>query len=149
SNEDSGPQGQGAPEEQREHKRIYREAMQSPCGAGAVFVFVLNPEGHVIDGMDVAHASRRDALAQMLKGVVQKLNTSPGPPVVKPAPQSQPPPQDPDSLLLHLTARSLRKVAPWGMVPAENWIVLSAEEWHGLVRHERLQVGSSWTIQDA
>jgi hypothetical protein len=149
SNEDSGPQGHGAAEEREEHIRIYREAMTSPCGAGAVFVFILNPAGHVIDGLDVARASRGNALAEMLQGVVKKLNTNPGPPVLKPTAQSQPPPHDADSLVLHLTARSYRKVFPWGEFPAENWIILRRPEWSTLLPSGEVKVGSSWPIEDA
>jgi hypothetical protein len=148
SNEDSGPQGTGAPEEKAEHIRIYREAMRSPCGAGAVFVFVLDPEGHVIGGMDAAHASRGNALVQMLQGVVDKLHTTAGPPAVKPTPQSQPPRAEGSSLVLHLTARSFRKVAPWGEVPGENWIVLSRVESEALLPSGEWKVGSSWSVPD-
>jgi hypothetical protein len=149
SNEDSGPQGRGVQQERAEHIRIYREATKSPCGAGAVFVFILDPEGRVIDGLDVAHASRGNALAEMLQAVVQKLHTSPGPTLVKPIPQSEPPASDPDSLVLHLTARSLGKVFPWGQFPAENWIVLKRAEWQRLLPPTEVKVGSSWTLPDA
>lgn len=148
SNEDSGPQGSGPADEKAEHLRIYREAMRSPCGAGAVFIYILNPEGHVMDGLDVARASRGNALAETLQGIVQKLHTSPGPPLVKPTPQSQPPNHDPDSLVLHLTARSLRKISSWGEVPAEDWIVFSPAEWQNLLPSGQVRVGSSWTIQE-
>jgi hypothetical protein len=149
SNEDSGPQGRGAPQERAEHIRIYREAMKSACGAGAVFVFILDPEGRVIDGLDVAHASRGNTLAEMLQAIVQKLHTSPGPTLLKPMPQSEPPSSDPDSLVLHLTARSFGKAFPWGQFPAENWIVLKHLEWQRLLPSEEAKIGLSWTLPDA
>jgi hypothetical protein len=149
SNQDSGPQGHGSAEEQAEHIRIYREAMRSPCGAGAVFVFILNPEGQVIGGMDAAHASRGNALVQMLEDAVQKLHTIPGPPLVQPTPQSLPPSSDASTLVLHLTARSFRKVAPWGEVPAENWIVLSRTEWQELLPPQDLKAGLPWSLPKA
>jgi hypothetical protein len=148
SNEDSGPQGHGAEEERAEHIRIYREAMKSPCGAGAVFVFILDPGGRVINGLDVAHASRGNTLAEMLQGVVKKLNTSPGPTLVKPTAQSQPPNSEADALVLHLTSRSFGKVFPWGGIPAENWIVLNRAEWQRLLPSEKVKVGLSWTLPD-
>jgi hypothetical protein len=67
---------------------------------------------------------------------------------VKPTPQSQPPSHDASLLVLHLTARSLRKVPAWGEVPAEDWIVLTAAEWRSLLPSDQLRVGSTWTIQE-
>jgi hypothetical protein len=129
--------------------RIYKEAMSSPCGSGAVFVFILDPAGHVIDGLDAARAARGNALAETLQAVVKKLDTHPGPPVVKPTPQSQPPAHDADSVVLHVTTRSFRKVFPWGVLPAENWIVLKPGEWSTLLPSRgKIAVGSAWAIQD-
>jgi hypothetical protein len=76
SNEDSGPQGSGPSEEKAEHLRIYREAMRSPCGAGAVFVYILNPEGHVIDGLDVARGSSGDTLAKVLRKLYKSFTSN-------------------------------------------------------------------------
>jgi hypothetical protein len=149
SNQDSGPQGRGAPEETAEHVRIYREAMQAPCGAGAVFVFILNPAGQVMDGLGVSQASQGSTLAEKLEGVAHKLHTDPGPPVVKPAPQARPPHRDADSLVLHVTTRAGRKTFPWGAFPAENWIVLSRTESGNLIPAGEVKVGTSWTVEEA
>lgn len=148
SNEDTGPRGRGAREEIAEHVRIYQQGMNSPCGAGAVYVFILNPQGQVIDGMDVAHATRGDALAEMLEKTAHSLHTAPGAAVIAPAPQSQPPRHEPDSLVLHLVARGSRTGFPWRMFPAENWIVLRRAEWSNLLPSGNINVGSSWSFNE-
>jgi len=149
SNEDTGPRGRGAQEEIAEHVRIYQQAMHSPCGTGAVYVFILNPQGQVIDGMDVAHANQGDALARMLEKTVQNLHTAPGAALVKPVPQSRPPQHDADAVVLHLIARGSKAAFPWRVFPAENWIVLERGEWMDLLPPGHAVVGSSWALSGA
>lgn len=147
SNEDSGPRGQGSAQERAEHIRIYGEASKQACGAGSVYVYILNPEGKVIDGMHVGRANQGDALAEMLGKVVQNLHTVSGPPVIAPAPQSRPPGYQADSLVLHLTARGSHRGVPWREFPGENWIVLSRGEWMSFLSSGDVKVGSSWTLK--
>jgi hypothetical protein len=147
SNEDSGPRGQGSPQEKAEHIRIFKEASKQSCGSGSVYVYILNPEGQVIDGLHVARATQGDTLAEMLENVAQNLHTVPGPPVVPPAPRSRPPSYQTDSLVLHLTARGSHAGVPWRQFPAENWIVLNRAEWMSFLPSGEIKAGSSWAIR--
>lgn len=148
SDEDSSPRGHGPEQEKAAHIRIYQEASKKPFGTGAVYVFILNPEGEVIDGMDVAHANRGDALLTMLKRNTEKLHTTPGPPVIPPTSQSRPPKHPGDALVLHLVARGSLKAFPWREFPGENWIVLSRSEWMSLLPRD-VTPDSSWNLTDA
>jgi hypothetical protein len=146
--QESGPGGRGPAEEKAELRRIYIEGKQSPCGAGTVWVYILNPDGHVIDGAHVAQVAHGDALAAMLQRAAQNLHTVPGPPVVAPTPQSRPPDYQSDSLVLHLIARGSRTASSWRAFPAENWIVLSQAEWMSILPSGNVKVGSSWAFDE-
>lgn len=148
SDEDSAPRGHGPESEKSEHIRIYREASKKPFGAGAVYVFILNPQGEVIDGIDVAHATQGDTLEKMLTRVVENLHTPSGAPVITPTQQSRPPSHPPDSLTLHLVANGTLHAYPWREFPGENWIVLSRAEWMSLLAPD-VKPESSWALSDA
>jgi hypothetical protein len=148
SDEDSSPRGHGPEQEKAAHIRIYQEALKKSFGAGAVYVFILNPQGEVIDGMDVAHANQEDALLRMLKRTIEKLHTTPGPPVIAPTNQSRPPKHPADALVLHLVARGSLRAFPWREFPGENWILLSRSEWMSLLPHD-VTPDSSWSLNDA
>jgi hypothetical protein len=148
SDEDSSPRGHGPQQEKVAHIRIYQEASKKPFGTGAVYVFILNPEGEVIDGMDVAHASQDGALLGMLKGTIEKLHTTPGKPIITPSTQSRPPQHPADALVLHLVARGSLKAFPWREFPGENWILLSRSEWMSLLPRD-VTPDSSWSLNDA
>jgi hypothetical protein len=148
SDEDSSPRGHGPEEEKAAHIRIYQEASKKPFGAGAVYVFILDPQGEIIDGIDVGHATQGDALLSVLKRTIEKLHTTPGPPVIAPANQSQPPKHPADALVLHLVARGSLKAFPWREFPGENWIVLSRSEWMSLLPRD-VTPASSWNLNDA
>lgn len=148
SEQESGPHGAGSSEEKAEHMRIFKEAVREPCGAGTVHVYILNPRGQVIDGLHVAEATHGNALAEMLEKAVQDLHTVPGPPVVTPTPQSQPPKFQSDSLVLRLTARGSREGSAWRKFPGENWIVLSRENWTNILPPADAKVGSTWSLNE-
>lgn len=147
SDEDSAPRGHGPQSEKSEHIRIYKEATRKPFGAGAVYVFILNPQGEVIDGLDVAHATQGDTLQKMLIRTVEKLHTPSGAPVITPTRQSRPPAHASDSLTLHLVARGSLRAYPWREFPGENWIVLSRAEWMSLLPGN-VRPGFSWRLSD-
>jgi hypothetical protein len=148
SDEDSSPRGHGPEQEKAAHIRIYQEALKKPFGAGAVYVFILDPQGEVIDGMDVAHANQEDALLRMLKRTIEKLHTTPGAPIIAPTNQSRPPKHPADALVLHLVARGSLKAFPWREFPGENWILLSRSEWMSLLPRD-VTADSSWSLNDA
>jgi hypothetical protein len=146
--EESGPRGNGPASEKAELRRIYMEARQSPCGAGDVYVYILSPDGKVIDGGAVSQVTHGDALATMLERDSQSLHTVFGPPVVPPSPQSYPPDHPSDSIVLHLIAKGTATVFPWREFPAENWIILSHDEWTTILPPNGAKVSSSWTLND-
>lgn len=149
SEQETGPRAPGSSAEKAEHIRIMKESVRMPCGAGIVHVYILNPQGQVIDGLQVAQATHGDALEEMLQKTVQDLHTTPGRPVVMPTPQSRPPQYQPDSLVLHLTARGSQQGSAWRKFPGENWIVLSRAEWTAILPPSDAKVGSTWPLNDA
>jgi hypothetical protein len=106
----------------------------------------LAPDGRILDCSGYSNASTADPVIELLESTIQELKTAPGKPLVKPVPLSVPPKTEPDSLVLHLTARYLPSGGVWGRVPAENWIVLKQGEWRKLLPPEDAQVGMSWDI---
>ena len=106
------------------------------------------PGGEPLGGMGVAEATVNGTnLLNMLNGMVKKLGNPPGEPVVKPAPQSVPPDAPADSLVLHLSARGATRGTNYRMFPAENWIVLSKQQWAGLLPPGEAKINGSWTIE--
>src|SRR5581483_10953947 len=67
------------------------------------------------------------------------------PPVVKPQPQSGPPPGTPDSLTLHLVSRGDDR-GSWGEFPAANWILLSRKEWWKVLPAGEPKAAQTWTL---
>jgi hypothetical protein len=145
SNEDYGPNGAALPAEKAEYTRIYHETLDAHLSAGTVHVYLLKPDGHVLDSMHVAQASETNRLAPMLERAIQTLETPVGRPLVPPGAQSAPPNSAPGSLVLHLTARALT-TGSWHEFPAENWIVLDRTQWTKLLPPGAATVGASWTI---
>jgi len=68
--------------------------------------------------------------------------------LVAPAPQSAPPKCAPDSLVLHLTSRSLDGRGAWNDFPVEDWIVLSHDECAKLLPGGKSRVGDSWRVDE-
>jgi hypothetical protein len=113
---------------------------------GTVHVYVVAPDGHLFESMHVAAAARTDKLVALLDRAVQKFRPTPGPPVLKPGQQSQPPKHQSDALVLHLIARGNNQ-GSWREFPGENWIVLSRPEWTKLLPVET-KVGVSWEFEE-
>jgi hypothetical protein len=98
----------------------------------------------------------------MLERSVAKLKAPAGGPLVKPAPQSRPAAAPADALVLHVTARYLRKKgdelvplgaeahrgesrnAGWGAMPGEDWVVLPKAESAKLLPAGQVEAGTSW-----
>jgi hypothetical protein len=146
SNEDAGEHGNGPLGERAEYRRIYGEALKTNLSASTVGVYVLAPDGHTMEAMHVVQASKPEHLIPLLERVVQKLKTPAGPPVVKPASQSVPPPHENDALVLHLTARVLKAGGAWGEFPVENWIILERAQWTKFLPPGHVGPGKSWDI---
>jgi hypothetical protein len=109
---------------------------------GTVSAYVLTPDGHphaIVPG----DAAGRTLAA--LNRAVEEFKPKPGPPVVVPGPQSTPPSAPANGITLHLIARGDDR-GSWGAVPAENWIVLTQDDWSKLLRTGVVAPGQSWDL---
>ena len=146
ANEDYRDGGAQPAEEKAEYNRIFKEAHAAKLSVGTVHVYVLSPGGHPIDSLHVATAAKTDRLIDLLERIVEKLNIREGKAVVSPVTQSAPPKCASDSLVLHLTSRSLDSRGAWSDFPAEDWIVLGRDEWEKLSPRPQVQVGDAWAV---
>ena len=133
-----------ARDEQIERQRIYREALTARMSAGSVCLYILAPDGRVIDAQTVP---RLPKVTSMLENAIQSLQLKPGKPVLKPAPQFARPKAYVESLVLHLAAPYEQRHGSWHDVPAESWIVLSKGEWTRLLPAGEVKPGLSWEIE--
>jgi hypothetical protein len=147
SNEDVAAGGAASPQEKAERQRIYQTYLSRKLGAGDVHIYILTSDAEPLDGMGVGEGTVNDSnLLGLLTRVVKKLGNAPGEPVVKPAPQSVPPTAPPDALTLHLSARGSVRDTNYRFFPAENWIVLTKQEWTRLIPAGETKLNASWAI---
>lgn len=162
SNEDYAAKGPAPAEEKAERNRIWRDALKAGLSSGTVHVYILDPDGKVIDSQHVAVAAKVDELTAMLERVVERLHTPAGEPIVAPACQSRAPQAAADALVLHLIARNLvrqgNELVPvqaklgenrsgnWGAYPVEDWIVLERADWRKLLPAGVVEPGSAWDL---
>jgi hypothetical protein len=109
---------------------------------GTVSAYVLTPDGHP---HVVVPAQTAATTLASLGRAVEEFKPKPGPPVVIPGPQSTPPPAPADGITLHLISRGDDR-GSWGAVPAENWIVLTQEDWSKLLPTNVATPGQSWEL---
>jgi hypothetical protein len=145
SNEETDRTGKAAAAEKAEINRIYQEQLRSTGVVGNVFVYILSPDGHPVDGLDIGRATQPPIVIQRLERTVRTLNLAPGEPVVNPVRGPAPPACLPDSLVLHLVARGFRN-GSWREFPGENWIVLTHSEWTRLLPAVAVRAGTSWNL---
>ena len=162
SNEDYARTGSAPAEEKAERNRIWQEAAKKGFSSGTVHVYILAPDGSLIDSLHVATASKVDQTLALLQRNLDKLKTAAGRALVAPAPQSACPKADAGCLVLHLTERDLRRqggdlvpIRPrlgetrsgnWGAFAAEDWIVLTRTEWSKLLPDKATDIGASWEL---
>jgi hypothetical protein len=125
--------------------RIYHEFADKHLGIGDVHVYVVGPDGAAIAGLDIGSAMDSDKEIAFLTNIVRQLHAEPGPPVFSPHPQSTAPQVPPDAPAIHLVARKLVG-RTWNEFPAENWIVLSRQEWNQILPPASAQPKSTWQI---
>src|SRR5437588_255032 len=89
-----------------------------------------------------------ERLVGLLERKIKKLKVQPGQALLAPAPQSAPPKCAPDSLVLHLTSRSLDGRGAWNDFPVEDWIVLSQGECAKLLPRGNSRAGDSWVVDE-
>jgi hypothetical protein len=146
-NEEYAEWGSAPADEKAERNRIFKEGYAKKLSVGTVHVYILGPDGHLIDTMHVAQAAIPKNLIALLEKSAAGLKVVKGDPLVAPVTQSQCPPCEPDSLALHLTARTLDGKGSWNDFPVEDWIVLTnAESKQLLPSSEAISVGRSREI---
>jgi len=135
SNYDTGAQGSASPAEKKERQRIYHDFYDKKLGIGDVHVYVLRPDGSSMRGLDIGSAMNEEKMEAFLEGVRQELQTTAGDPAFPPRVWSSAPDAPADSMVFHLVARG-ESGGTWRQFPSENWLVLSHDEWAGLLPPE-------------
>jgi hypothetical protein len=107
-----------------------------------VRAYVLSPDGHPY--YVVPTGSAAETLG-MLGQAVGQFKPTAGEPVVSPGPQSVPPAAPADAVTLHLVSRGNDR-GSWGQFPAENWIVLTREDWSKLLPTGDVNPGQWWEL---
>ena len=148
-NEDYSKRGPAPAEEKTERDRIFKEGHAAKLSVGSVHVYVLRPDGHILDSMHVAKAAKTSNLVGMLQKAIDTLGTQRGSPAVIPCAQAPPPDASDGSLPVHLVARSLDGKGAWSEFPVENWIVLTREEQQKIFRAALPKTGDSWPVDAA
>jgi len=147
-NEEYVGEGNAPTAERSELQRIQREGYARKLSVGTVHAYVLTPDGHTNDSLHVVNAGDPSKTLAMLQRAVAQFKPSPGKPVVPPAPQSAPPPSPADAITLHLVSRGDDR-GSWGKIPAENWIVLTHEDWSKLLPSGNVSPGQTWELDRA
>ncbi len=145
SNEETDDGGTAPPAEKGERKRIYLDFYRKKLPLGDVHVYIVGPDGASINGLDINSANDSAKMTAFLTQVTAQVHTEPGPPAVKPHPQSIAPASAADSMTLHLVSRSLAG-GSWHEFPTENWIVLSRSEWSQLLPAGAVAPNVSWEV---
>jgi hypothetical protein len=139
--------GSATVEEKNERTRIYNSYANSPqhLPFGDVHFYILTPDAQPLDGISV-NGLTTDRFIAALEKTAKALELKPGPPTVKPRPQSVPPPHPPDSLVFQLIARGTNP-GSYREFPSENWIVFSREEGKSILPKGAVAPGTSWDIE--
>jgi RNA polymerase sigma-70 factor (ECF subfamily) len=134
-----------------ELSRICRDALKAKLTVGTERLYLLEPDGKIVDSLHTCHVT----VAGLLESL-KKISRAAGPTLVLPAPQSVPP--SGDSRSLHLTARYLDKNdrplpfnsrASYHAFPAEEWVALTPDLEAALVPNAAAPPGASWYVDMA
>jgi len=145
-NEDYRDGGAAPAADKAEYNRIFKQSLAAGISTGTVHVYILSPEGIPVDSLHVATAAKTERLIDLLERIIEKLRVPEGKTLVAPAPQSAPPRCEADSLVLHLTSRSLDGRGAWSDFPVEDWIVLSRSEWEKFLPANPSRIGHGWVV---
>lgn len=144
-NEDYRSKGPAPAEEKALLQTIFKEGHAAKKSVGTVHVYILDPQGRLIDSMHVAEASKPKKLQAMLRKTADDLHLRAGAPVAQVRAQSTAPACESDALVLHLVSRSLDGRGAWSEFPGENWIVLDPAEQRALLPGGEVGNGLRWT----
>ena len=130
--------GSAPVEERNELQRIQHEGHAKKLSVGTVHAYVLTPDGHTYDSLHVAAATNARTTVAMscghrvLQAVARQANRTSDRPVVPPF-----------HVRRHRSAPRVARRRPrlLGDIPAENWIVLTREEWLGILPGEDVAPG--------
>jgi RNA polymerase sigma factor (sigma-70 family) len=128
-----------------ETTRIYHAAFDAKLKPSDECIYLLAPEGGVVEVIRVKDAKVADTLVATLQAAVARMQTASGEPVIAPHPLSVAPPAPPGGLVLHIVSRADHR-HPWGEFPGENWIVLSSQQSERLLKPGAVQPGESWLV---
>ncbi len=143
---------------------IYRAALESKLSAGTVCIYLVAPDGKPVATAPLNEpvAADPERLAGLMERVVRDLKVAKGEPLVPAKAQSAAPKTDADALAVHIVARYLerrreefvphdatsvlgtKKGGNWGNLPSEGWVVLTRDEWSGLLPPGKLSLNSTW-----
>jgi RNA polymerase sigma-70 factor (ECF subfamily) len=131
----------------RELARIGHDSLKAGFGSGTEYVYFLDPEGKVVDGIHICTIRTPDLLSKLN----QHASGEPGPALSPPAPQSIAPaaPGHP----VHVLARYLdakgqleKGMKDYHAFPAEEWIELSPADEAALVSVADAPLNASWPV---
>jgi RNA polymerase sigma-70 factor (ECF subfamily) len=131
-----------------EFARICKDAVKAKLTVGTERIYLLQPDGKVVDSLHTCHVTVASLLESM-----KKIAHGTGATLVPPAPQSVP--LSGDARSLHLTSRYLDKNdqplaynsrASYHAFPAEEWMALSPDLEAALVPDANAAPGASWYV---
>jgi hypothetical protein len=108
-------------------------------------VYILTPGGDAFDTLGVVTATQTPGLTNFLQSCASRLNTKPGPTLVRPKAQSVAPVSGPGSRVFHVVSRG-SNIGSWREFPAENWITLTPAECLKMLPPGDASVGTTWTL---
>lgn len=143
-----GPYAQQTPAEERQaFEEMWAGFVRLGKPVGMVRIYILDPAGQPYE-LPLVGLSRTAAIETVLRGVAERFQVQPGPPLAAPRNQSRPPGRGREDLALHLVARGFRE-GSWREFPAENWIVLTPGDQAKLLPPGEFRRGISWTVDSA
>jgi hypothetical protein len=164
ANQDFRKEGAAAAEERAEYQRIRAAANREGVLGGESWVYVLDADGRPVDSLHGCTAAVAHHMLDLLEFYARDLDAKEGPAVIAPVPLSRPPQAEAGALVLHLTARYLKrqgnelvpiqtalgtdKAGGWHDYAVENWLVLARDEWSRLLPSATPTLGASWTLPE-
>jgi hypothetical protein len=140
-------------------ERVRQDAGKQGFARGTVTVYILSPEGNVLQTMDVARAMDPNHLVPMLTRTVARSGERSGEPGVQAGGRAgvrqstqgsmqaeRPKVRTRDGLLLHVWTHDLGHDSRLGL--AEDWFELTPDQWSRLVPPTAVIPGTSWVISD-
>ena len=139
--------------EKTERQRIFNEGYAAHLSVGSVHVYIVKPDGHLLDSMHVAEAAKPERLIGMLEKASRTLSV---PARTSPTTAGHPtqPAVEPNSVLLHLVARYLddkgnaripNGSGNWDQLPSEDWIAVPPAD-QAKLAPKAPSVGGSWDV---